>query len=113
MFRVASEIEYRLRITPRSVRLQPSAFDRRILRLFVVAMPTMIVVLFIGDRGTRIRALFTCLVLVCVAIALLLLLDAMPSVRRGKSKPAAAPRPPSPRPPVSKPPAGKQAPPRR
>ncbi|HYW29946.1 MAG TPA: hypothetical protein VE869_00470 [Gemmatimonas sp.] len=92
-FGFASEVEYRLRITPRGVRLQPSPFDRRILRLFVVAMPTLVAMLFINDRGVRIRVLFGGMVALCVVLAILLLLDAMPARRsRNIARPASASR---------------------
>ncbi|MES2524436.1 MAG: hypothetical protein V4617_17185 [Gemmatimonadota bacterium] len=103
-FRLASEAEYRLRITPRNVRLEPSAFDRRILRLFVIAMPILVGSLFIGDRSFRIRLLFAELVVLCVVLALLLLLDAWPgTVRSGRGRsPTTPPFPPrfAPAPPV-------------
>lgn len=87
-FALASEIEYRIKLTPRGTRIQPSAFDRRVLRLFVVLMPMLLALLFVGSRTLRIRLTFAVLVVVCVLLAIFLFLDA----RRGVAPKGGTPR---------------------
>ncbi len=91
LFALASEIEYRLRITPRATRLVPSAFDRRMVRLFLLVMPLLIASLFVQPRALRAKLLFGGLVFVVSAVLALLLFDAFPS-RKGGAVPRNAPK---------------------
>ncbi len=104
VFRLASEAEYRLKITPRTTKLVPTTFDRRMVRLFLVIMPVLVATLFIDGRPLRARVLFVILVVAALALAFIFVADAFPS-RRGAPPRPPSPRPPSPRPPALRPPA--------
>ncbi len=98
VFRLASEAEYRLEITPRGTKLVPGTFDRRIVRLLLIIVPVLIATLFIG-RALRLRVLFGILVLAALALAFIFVADAFPAK---KSSPPPPPRPPA-RPPSARP----------
>jgi len=91
VFRLASEVEYRLKITPRATKLVPTTFDRRMVRLLLIIVPMLISTLFIGDRSLRGRVLFGILVLAALALAFIFVADAFPAKK-------SSPPPPSPRP---------------
>lgn len=99
LFAAASELEYRMKITPRATRLVPTTFDRRMVRLFIVVMPLLVASLFVQPRALRAKLLFGGLVLVVLAVLLLLLLDAFPSRKRNAApgKPSRGPAAPLPK----------------
>lgn len=81
IFALAATAEQRLRLRPQKGRIIPSEFDRRIVRLFVVGMPLLVATLFVRGDGLRVRLLFALLVAVCVALAVILALDAFAGTR--------------------------------
>ena len=105
MFRVASEAEYRLKITPRTTKIVPNTFDRRMVRLFLIVVPVLIATFGVDARPVRARVLFVILVLAALALACIFVADAFPTKR-----PPPPPRPPMPRP-LSRPPASRTSPP--
>jgi len=86
VFSLAAEAEYRLKLAPRKTRILPTAFDRRVLRTIVVALPLLLATFAIGPRRMRMQVLFGLIVAMCVAFALYMLADALPGIRR-KGKP--------------------------
>lgn len=93
VFRLASEAEYRLKLTPRGTNIVPNTFDRRIVRLFLIVVPVLISTIFVSGRPMRARVLFAILVVTGLALAFVFVADAFPP-----RKPPS--RPPSPRPPA-------------
>jgi hypothetical protein len=106
VFRLASEAEYRLRITPRTTKIVPNTFDRRMVRLFLIVMPVLVSTILVDGRPMRARVLFVILVLAALALAFIFVSDAFPG-RRGMTS-----RPPAPTSPASKPPAARKPAPR-
>ena len=104
MFRMASEAEYRLRITPRTTKIVPNTFDRRMVRLFLIVVPVLISTFLVDARPMRARVLFVILVLAALALACIFVADAFPTKR------PPPPRPPMPRP-LSRPTASRTSPP--
>ena len=104
MFRMASEAEYRLRITPRTTKIVPNTFDRRMVRLFLIVVPVLIATFGIDARPVRARVLFVILLLAALALAFIFVADAFPTKR------PPPPRPPMPRP-LSRPTASRTSPP--
>ena len=102
VFRLASEAEYRLKITPRTTKIVPNTFDRRMVRLFLIVMPVLVSTIAVDGRPMRARVLFVILVLAALALAFIFVADAFPGRR---SAPPPPPRPPAKRPPTSRPPA--------
>ncbi|WP_411279913.1 hypothetical protein [Gemmatimonas sp.] len=111
VFRLASEAEYRLQITPRATKLVPNTFDRRIVRLFLIVVPVLVSTIWVDGRPMRARVLFAILVLAALALAFIFVADAFPT---GKSSLPRSPssRPPT-RPPANKPPPSARPPARR
>lgn len=81
VFRLASEAEYRLKITPRNTKIIPNTFDRRIVRLFLIVVPVLISTIWVDGRPMRARVLFAILVLAGLALAFIFVADAFPSKR--------------------------------
>ena len=104
MFRLASEAEYRLRITPRTTKIVPNTFDRRMVRLFLIVVPVLIDTFGVDARPMRARVLFVILVLAALALAFIFVADAFPTKR------PPPPRPLMPRP-LSRPTASRTSPP--
>ncbi len=105
VFALASEAEYRLKIVPRSTRIVPTTFDRRMVRTFLLVMPVLIGTFFIGDRALRARVLFGMLVAIAVLLALIFVADAFPGKRSAMPPPRVPPKVPPkvpPRPPASR-----------
>ncbi len=109
VFRLASEAEYRLKITPRTTKIVPNAFDRRIVRLFLIVVPVLISTIWVDGRPIRARVLFGILVLAALALAFIFVADAFPGQRGSTSRPS-PPRPPFKTPPVRQPPAKRPPP---
>ncbi len=86
VFSLATEAEYQLKLAPRTTRILPTAFDRRVLRTVVVALPLLLGTFAIGSRRVRMQVLFGLIVVMCVAFAVYILADALPGIRR-KGKP--------------------------
>jgi hypothetical protein len=105
LFRLAAEAEYRLKITPRGTKIVPNTFDRRMVRLFLVVMPMLVVSLFWGNRAQRLQGLFIILVLAAVALAWIFVADAFP----GKKGPGPRSGRPLPKAPPSKAPPSKRS----
>jgi hypothetical protein len=108
VFRLASEAEYRLKITPRTTKIVPNTFDRRIVRLFLIVVPVLISTIWVDGRPMRARVLFVILVLAALALAFIFVADAFPGQRGSTSRPSPTKRPPpakrpSPRPPARRP----------
>lgn len=104
VFKLASEAEYRLKITPRNTKIVPNTFDRRIVRLFLIVVPVLISTIWVDGRPMRARVLFGILVLAALALAFIFVADAFPGGRGTTSRPP-APKPPVPRKPAPRPPA--------
>lgn len=100
VFRLASEAEYRLKITPRTTKIVPNTFDRRIVRLFLIVVPVLISTIWVDGRPMRARVLFVILVLAALALAFIFVADAFPARRGSTSGPSRPSRPPTPKPPV-------------
>ena len=107
VFRLASEAEYRLKITPRTTKIVPNTFDRRMVRLFLIVMPVLVSTIAVDGRPMRARVLFVILVLAALALAFIFVADAFPGRRSAPPPPPRPPtkRPPAKRPPTSRPPA--------
>ena len=109
VFRLASEAEYRLAITPRATKLVPNTFDRRIVRLFLIVVPVLISTIFVDGRPMRARVLFAILVLAALALAFIFVADAFPTRRSLPPRPPTSrpstPAPANKRPPSARPPA--------
>lgn len=103
VFRLASEAEYRLKITPRTTKIVPNTFDRRMVRLFLIVMPVLVSTIAVDGRPMRARVLFVILVLAALALAFIFVADAFPG--RRSAPPPPPPRPPAKRPPTARPPA--------
>ncbi len=96
VFRLASEAEYRLKITPRNTKIVPNTFDRRMVRLFLIVVPVLIATLFVDGRPMRARVLFVILVLAALALAFIFVADAFPGKRgAGPASGRPLPRPPT------------------
>lgn len=93
VFRLASEAEYRLKITPRTTRIVPNTFDRRIVRLFLIVVPVLVSTIWVDGRPLRARVLFGILVLAALALAFIFVADAFPT-RRGTTPRPSPPKPP-------------------
>jgi hypothetical protein len=106
VFRLASEAEYRLKITPRTTKIVPNTFDRRMVRLFLIVMPVLVSTILVDGRPMRARVLFVILVLAALTLAFIFVADAFPG-RRGMTS-----RPPAPKATPSKPPAARKPVPR-
>ncbi len=102
VFRLASEAEYRLKLTPRGTKIVPNVFDRRIVRLFLIVVMGLISTLFVDGRPMRARVLFGMLVLAGLALAFIFVADAFPAKKSSPPQPPPA-RPPSVRPPARRP----------
>ncbi|WP_309670947.1 hypothetical protein [Gemmatimonas sp.] len=109
VFRLASEAEYRLKITPRTTKIVPNTFDRRIVRLFLIVVPVLVGTIFVDGRPMRARVLFVILVLAALALAFIFVADAFPGQRGSTSRPS-PPRPPLKSPPVGPSPAKRPPP---
>ena len=103
LFALAAEAEYRLKLAPRGVKIVPSAFDRRMIRLFLIAMPLLIGTLFIDDRQFRTRLLALAFAVVLLTVGLIFLLDARSTQYTGRGRPLPPPKPRKPAPPPSQP----------
>lgn len=112
VFRLASEVEYRLKIVPRGTKFAPSTFDRRMVRLFLIVLPVLVSTLFVDGRPMRARVLFGILIVAGLALAVIFVADAFPTKRSSLSRPPgprpptvppSSRRPPSPKPPVLRP----------
>ncbi len=88
LFRIASEVEYRLKITPRTTKIVPNSFDRRIVRLFLIVMPLLVASLFWDNRSQRLKALLIILLVAAVALAWIFVADAFPGKRRTAPPPS-------------------------
>lgn len=97
LFRLAAEAEYRFKITPRGTKIVPNTFDRRMVRLFLVVMPMLVVSLFWGTRAQRLQGLFIILVLAAVALAWIFVADAFPG-KKGHGPRSGRPLPKAPMP---------------
>ncbi len=98
VFRVAGEAEYRLGITPRTTKIVPGPFDRRVMRVVLLFVPVLLGTFVLTTGATRTRAF---LAIIGVAVLLFTAMLVIEGVRgdRGTTR-----RPPSPRP-SSRPPA--------
>jgi hypothetical protein len=107
VFRLASEAEYRLKITPRTTKIVPNTFDRRMVRLFLIVMPVLVSTIAVNGRPMRARVLFVILVLAALALSFIFVADAFPGRRSAPPPPPRPPakHPPPKRPPTSRPPA--------
>lgn len=76
IFALAAEAEYRLKLAPRGTRIVPNAFDRRIVRLFLIVMPLLVGSLFLDDRTFRVRLLLLAFAVVVLAVGVIFVLDA-------------------------------------
>ena len=103
VFWLASEAEYRLKITPRTTKIVPNTFDRRMVRLFLIVLPVLVSTIAVDGRPMRARVLFVILVLTALALAFIFVADAFPG--RRSAPPPSPPRPPIKRPPTARPPA--------
>ena len=103
LFAVAAEAEYRLKLAPRNVKIVPSDFDRRMIRLFLVVLPLLIGSLFIDDRQFRTRLLALGFAVALFAVALIFFLDARSSQYTGRGRPLPPPKPRKSAPPPSQP----------
>jgi len=103
LFALAAEAEYRLKLAPRGVKIVPSAFDRRMIRLFLIAMPLLVGSLFIDDRQLRTRLLALAFAVVLLTVGLIFLLDARSAQYTGRGRPLPPPKPRKPVPPPSQP----------
>jgi hypothetical protein len=103
LFALAAEVEYRLKLAPRGVKIVPSDFDRRMIRMFLVVMPMLVGSLFIDDRQFRTRLLVLAFGVVLFAVALIFLLDARSANYTGRGRPLPPPKPRTPPPPPSQP----------
>lgn len=103
LFAAAAEVEYRLKLAPRGTRIVPSDFDRRMVRLFLVAMPLLVGSLFIDDRQFRTRLLVLAFAVALFTVALIFVLDARSSNYTGRGRPLPPPKPRPPVPPPSQP----------
>ncbi|QJR35274.1 hypothetical protein [Gemmatimonas groenlandica] len=103
VFRLASEAEYRLKITPRNTKIVPNTFDRRIVRLFLIVVPVLVSTIWVDGRPMRARVLFVVLVLAALALAFIFVADAFPG-QRGTTSRSTPPRPPLKAPPIARPP---------
>jgi hypothetical protein len=101
LFSLAAEVEYRLKLAPRGVKIVPSDFDRRMIRMFLVVMPMLVGSLFIDDRQFRTRLLVLAFGVVLFAVALIFMLDARSTNYTGRGRPPAPPKPRKPVPPPS------------
>ena len=93
LFALAAEAEYRLKLAPRGTKIVPSDFDRRMIRLFLVAMPLLVGSLFIDDRQFRTRLLALGFAVALLAVALIFVLDARSSNYTGRGRPLPPPKP--------------------
>jgi len=98
VFRLASEAEYRLKITPRTTKIVPGPFDRLVMRVVLLFVPVLIGTFVITTGATRTRAL---LAIICVAV---LLFTAMLVIEGVRADRAVTRRPPNPRPSTKRPP---------
>ncbi|MCO4100837.1 hypothetical protein [Gemmatimonas sp.] len=103
IFGLAAEAEYRLKLAPRGVKIVPSDFDRRMIRLFLVVMPLLVGSLFIDDRQFRTRLLVLAFAVALFTVALIFLLDARSSNYTGRGRPLPPPKPRKPAPPANQP----------
>jgi hypothetical protein len=101
LFSLAAEVEYRLKLAPRGVKIVPSDFDRRMIRMFLVVMPMLVGSLFIDDRQFRTRLLVLAFGVVLFAVALIFMLDARSTNYTGRGRPLPPPKPRKPVPPPS------------
>lgn len=74
--------ERKVRALPANVRLQPTALDRQVFRLFVGTMAALVIVFAMPTRVWRIRALLIVGAAIFVMLLVLLLLDAFPQRKR-------------------------------
>jgi len=98
VFRLAGEAEYRLGITPRTTKIVPGPFDRRVMRVVLLFVPVLLGTFVLTTGATRTRAF---LAIIGVAVLLFTAMLVIEGVRgdRGTTR-----RPPRPRP-SSRPPA--------
>jgi len=99
VFRLASEVEYRLGITSRATKLVPTTRDRRIVRLLLLVVPALLSTFLVDVRPMRTRVLLVILVLVVLTLVFIFVADAFTPQK--SSRPPAA-RPPA-RPPARRP----------
>ncbi|MCA2988670.1 MAG: hypothetical protein INH02_14745 [Gemmatimonas sp.] len=92
-FALAAEAEYRLKLAPRGTKIVPSDFDRRMIRLFLVAMPLLVGSLYIDDRQFRTRLLVLGFAVALFAVALIFVLDARSTNYTGRGRPLPPPKP--------------------
>lgn len=92
-FALAAEAEYRLKLAPRGTKIVPSDFDRRMIRLFLVAMPLLVGSLYIDDRQFRTRLLVLGFAVALIAVALIFVLDARSTNYTGRGRPLPPPKP--------------------
>ena len=104
VFRVAGEAEYRLGITPRTTKIVPGPFDRRVMRVVLLFVPVLIGTFVLTTGASRTRAL---LAIIGVAVLLFTALLVIEGVRadRGTTRRPPPPRPSTKRPPSTRPPA--------
>lgn len=103
IFGLAAEAEYRLGLAPRSVKIVHSDFDRRMIRLFLIATPLLIGSLFIDDRQFRTRLMALAIAVAVSTVTLMVMLDARSSKDTGRGRPLQPPKPRKPAPPATQP----------
>lgn len=81
-FGVMLKAERRVRALPANVRLQPTALDRQVFRLFVGIMAALVIVFAMPSREWRIRTLLMVGAAMVVMLLVFLVLDAFPQRKR-------------------------------
>ncbi len=101
IFGLAAEAEYRLGLAPRTVKIVHSDFDRRMMRLFLVAMPMLIGSLFIDDRQFRTRLMVSAIAVAVSTVTVMVMLNARSPKDSGRGRPLRPQTPRQPDPPAT------------
>ena len=103
LFDLAAKAEYKLKITPRGMKLVPTRLHRWILRAMLSGVLSLVLVMAFTSGATRTRAILVIALGALLAALALLWWDARIPEPRPSSKPSAKPSPRAPAPPPRRP----------